>query len=139
MSKDLYLFRGVSGSGKTTIAEKLSEAADENPALISEDDYFTDDEGNYNYRKEDHERAFFEALRSVVLFMEFEKTGQIFLHGVFNKEWQLSVLKSVCRQHGYMMHVMTVEKHHDNDDEHDVPAEAKYRQLQGIKDTMQLR
>ena len=44
-SKTMVIVRGVSGSGKTQLAKELSEDG----VVLSTDDYFYDDEGNYNF------------------------------------------------------------------------------------------
>lgn len=41
--KTLYIVRGLPGSGKTTLAERIA------PIVCSADDYFTDENGRYNF------------------------------------------------------------------------------------------
>ena len=55
-NKMLILIRGLSGSGKTLLADSLTLNSDyeeiEGRASISADDYFTDDDGNYSFNHE---------------------------------------------------------------------------------------
>ena len=43
--KVMYVIRGVSGSGKSTLAKELGKEG----VILSTDDYFYDDNGNYNF------------------------------------------------------------------------------------------
>ena len=45
--KILYIIRGLSGSGKTTLANQLS------PVVYSADDWFTNEDGEYNFNPDE--------------------------------------------------------------------------------------
>lgn len=46
-TKQLYIMRGASGAGKTTLAKRLKEAT--GGVILSTDDFFTDENGVYNW------------------------------------------------------------------------------------------
>ena len=53
---DIFILRGLPGTGKTTLALFLSEVLP-NSVIISADDFFTNDNGEYNFEKEKIQEA----------------------------------------------------------------------------------
>ena len=52
-SPKMFIMRGVSGSGKSTTAEELAEEE----SIFSTDEFFTDDDGEYNFDMDKIEEA----------------------------------------------------------------------------------
>jgi adenylate kinase family enzyme len=72
----LILLRGLPGSGKSTLAETLSENG-KHPVL-SVDDYFTNETGDYHFEFEKNHLAYAECISRTENFMK-EKCEKIFI------------------------------------------------------------
>ena len=134
-TNDLYLLRGVSGSGKTTAAAHLCSKTDDG-VLIGEDDWFYVD-GEYDFEMSELDRAFYDALSRVEEAMSVEQ-NPIFVHGVFVEGWHLNILASLCEEWGYNFHSLVVENRHGNSSVHDVPTEDTQRQYHAINNSLKL-
>ena len=131
--KKLVLARGVAGAGKTTIAK---EFASEDAAFFGEDDYFGRGE-EYQYEPDHEEYAFYECLSQVEEALE-EGTEEVWVHGVFSKEWQIEILSSLCEKHGYRFYSLVVEKRHDASSVHNVPLGDREEMAEGIRASLSL-
>jgi predicted kinase len=114
MNKNLILVRGVSGSGKTTFANLISNI------VLSADDYFTDRQGNYNFdatylpsahescrsRTEDHMKAGF---------------SKICVANTFTQEWEMKEYFELAKKYGYRVFTVIVENRHGGTNVHNVP------------------
>ena len=49
VNKKVFLLSGVSGSGKNFVADLLAESFSELTVICCADDYFTDEDGVYNF------------------------------------------------------------------------------------------
>ena len=56
MQKSLIVLRGLPGSGKTTLANLLSE--NKKYPVFSIDDYFTDEKGKYHFKFDENHLAY---------------------------------------------------------------------------------
>jgi predicted kinase len=119
--KSLILLRGLPGSGKTSLAEVLSENG--MYPVFSVDSYFIDTESGeyiFDYR-ENHiayrecERKTREALRSGDL--------KVFVDNTFTIEWEIKPYMKMAAEYGYRVYVMTVEKRHSGANIHGISDE----------------
>jgi len=118
MARELILLRGLPGSGKSTLAAVLSESG--KYPMFSVDDYFTDEQGKYDFRFQENHLAYKqceEGVRSAML-EGFEK---ILVHNTFTMEWEMAPYTAMAEEHGYRLHVATVENRHGNDNVHAIP------------------
>lgn len=143
MNKTVFIISGVSGSGKSTLAKRLEEkyAASSYLSFVAvccADDFFTDRDGNYKFNPELLGAAhayckakFEESLRNpscncviVANTNTRKKDRQSYIDLALEAGVDLKNIFSIA-----------VENHHESDDVHNVPNEAKDRQRNQLKNS----
>ena len=116
--RELILLRGLPGSGKTTLAVVLSEYG--KYPVFSVDDYFTDENGRYEFRFQENHLAYKQCEENVKVAMQ-QGSEQILVHNTFTQEWEMDPYFKLAAEHGYRAHVATVENRHDGKNVHEIP------------------
>ncbi len=118
--KSLILLRGLPGSGKTTLAEVLSENG--KYPVLSIDSFFTDALGNYSFEFIKNHLAYksCEAQTQKQMHMGFEK---IFVDNTFTIEWEMEPYFKLAAEFNYRIFVLTVENRHGNKNVHHISDE----------------
>lgn len=121
MTKNLFLLRGLPGSGKTTLAKILLDLDNgEDTMSFSADDYFTDAEGNYNFDVnklgEAHIRCKLDTGEAMAAGVE-----HIIVHNTFTTEKEMKYYIELAETFNYRLFVLTVENWHGNSSVHNVP------------------
>lgn len=127
---ELIIIRGLPGSGKSTLSEVLSENS--KYPVFSIDDYFTDDNGNYNFEFSENYKAYIhcesrteDAMRALY--------PKIFIDNVFSLEWEMEPYLKLAGLYNYRVHIITVENRHGCENVHHISSEqiekmaAKYK------------
>ena len=117
---ELIILRGLPGSGKTTLAEVLSQGG--TYPVFSVDDYFTDENGHYEFRFQENHLAYKQCEEGVRTAMQ-QGAPKIILHNTFTIEWEMEPYFKLASEHDYRLHVLTVENRHGSGNVHDIPEE----------------
>ena len=112
--KDLILIRGISGSGKTTIAELITDK------VLSADNFFTDADGNYNFDASKLPLAHKWCKLRVEHQME-DAADKIVVANTFTQEWEMTDYFDLAKMYGYRVHSLIVENRHGGVNVHNVP------------------
>ena len=116
----LIILRGLPGSGKSTLAKVLSE---NKWPVFSIDSYFTDAVTNtYIFQFDKNHLAYKHCQDQTRKAM---KSGvvKIFVDNTFTIDWEIEPYFKMAAEAGYQVFVMTVEKHHDGNNIHNVGEE----------------
>tara|TARA_Y100000361_G_scaffold2433_2_gene2105 strand:+ start:9987 stop:10409 length:423 start_codon:yes stop_codon:yes gene_type:complete len=123
--KVLYIVRGLSGSGKSSIASELVNPIwdSESEAFIkdfySADDFFTDKEGRYNFDPNKLKEAHEECQKNVELAMQRDNVRKIAVANTFSQAWEAEPYFKLAEKHDY--HPFVLECQNDFGNIHDVP------------------
>ena len=100
--KELILFRGLPGAGKSTLANALCDVC------LSADDFFTDSEGAYHYDKAQIKSAHEDCLSRTAAAMKggAERIG---VANTFTEAWEMAPYYKAADSAGYRIHAVIVE------------------------------
>lgn len=116
--QSLIIFRGLPGSGKTTLVHLLNPL--EEWPVFSVDDFFTNAEtGEYHFEFDKNHLAYKQCVDKTEAAMK-QKKAKIFLHNTFTMEWELEPYFKLAKEFGYRVFVCTVENFHGNTNTHGV-------------------
>lgn len=116
--KVLYIVRGVSGAGKTSLAKSI--VGDSN--YFEADHFFEDEDGNYNFNAgmigEAHR-----CNRQVVELAMLTGTTPLAVSNTFTRLWEFKEFMDLAKQYEYTCFVITVENYHGCASIHAVPTD----------------
>ena len=138
---NLILLRGVSGAGKSTIAELFTDAV-----LVSTDDYFMEkewcticDDGEPvdAICNEDHNKYVFNANNLVINHQKCKDEVEsimrdvnkatlctIVVHNTFTQQWEMKAYYDLAKKYKFTVHTLIVENRHGSTSTHNVPQES---------------
>jgi predicted kinase len=132
---DLILLRGLPGAGKTTLASViLQNPSGYEPEILSADDFFVDNKGNYNFDssklREAHNYCQFRCSER----MRQQKT-RIVVANTFTQEWEMEEYFKMAERYNYRVHTIIVENRHGSNNIHGVPDD----KLQQMKQRFEIK
>ena len=116
MNKNLYLLRGLPGSGKSTMANML------NATCFEADMYFMRD-GEYRFDHTKLKMAHKWCQDSVEDCMNL-RYERIAVSNTFTQEWEMQAYYDLAKKHGYTVFSIIVENRHGGQNIHNVPDES---------------
>jgi predicted kinase len=121
MEKILILFRGLPGSGKSSLSSLLCEK------VFSADMYFEDmdDSGNlcYNFDDSKLKDAHEWCQKHTGLAMELNQYNILGVANTFTQEWDMEAYFEWAKKHDYKVFSIIVENRHGSSNIHGVPPE----------------
>lgn len=115
--KKLFLVRGVSGSGKSTVVRALARVDDE---VVANDDFMINTDGEYIFDATRLDEVAIKCQAVVAEAME-KGTERIFVHNTFTTEKEMQPYFDLAREHGYDIHTLIVENRGGFESLHEVP------------------
>ena len=113
--KTLYIVRGLPGSGKSSLAKKITET------LYSADDFFTNKKGEYNFNAKLLGKAH-EWCWGKVRDAMFLGVNAVAVANTFTQAWEAEKYYQIAEEYGYS--VFVIECQNDFGNVHDVPQES---------------
>ena len=132
---ELILLRGLPGSGKSTLAKIILQLrSTDEPEVLSADDFFEDNEGDYNFDptklKEAHNYCQFRCSERMR-----QQKARIVVANTFTQEWEMDEYFKMAERYNYRVHTVIVENRHGNENVHGVPED----KLQQMKNRFQIK
>lgn len=120
---DLILLRGVPGSGKTTLGEVILQCPGANSIdVLSADNFFMDDKGNYNFDVTKLKQAHNDCQQKCAERMKLE-ISRIIVANTFTEKWEMETYYEMAERYKYRVHSVIVENRHGGKNIHGVPEE----------------
>lgn len=117
----LILLRGLPGSGKTTLANLLSENG--KYPVLSIDSFFTDAQtGAYNFQFDKNHLAYKKCEEQTKTALQ-QGTEKIFVDNTFTLEWEMEPYFKLASEFNCRVHVVTVENRHAGKNTHSISQE----------------
>jgi len=135
MGKNLYIVRGLPGSGKSTFARSIAK-----PYQIFEADQYFMKRGKYNFDATKLKEAHDDCKQRVVRRMRENLFNSIFYNNIvvsntFTQDWEMKYYRSIGKRYGYKVHTIIVENRHYGTNIHGVPED----KLQVMEDRFEIK
>jgi predicted kinase len=114
--KELFLLRGVPGSGKTALANSIGGT------WVEADHYFLNENGDYEFDASKLKYAHKWCQDSVEESMSFQSI-KITVSNTFTQEWEMQPYFDLAEKYGYRVYSLICENRHSGVNQHGVPEE----------------
>ena len=133
--RKLILIRAVSGAGKSTFAKTFAPDS----CICCADDYFTDEQGNYNFDVSKIGQAHKACQEKYLSLIDSSSADTIVVANTSTKESDYKFYLDEAEKRGIMVFSLVLENRHRNKNIHNVPDHVLERQEQNIKNSLKLR
>ena len=131
---NLFLIRGLPGSGKTSMVHQLIDFAD---TYVASDDFMVNANGEYAYDKDRQPEVHGKCLDTVEESMK-KGVHRIFVHNTFTELWELEKYAMLAKNYNYNVHYIIKENRHNGISEHDVPPETLSKMQNNLESSIKL-
>ena len=138
MKKTVIITRGVSGSGKSTVADILV-GYHLSWVVCCADDYLYNDKGEYDFTLAKGGVNHIKCQKKFLQCLNDPDINGIVVANTNTKDSDWAFYKQEAEKVGAMVVVMVIENHHGGKDSHNVPEETLQRQKQNIINSLKLR
>jgi hypothetical protein len=123
--KELFLLRGLPGSGKSSLANSIGGT------WVEADMYFLNSAGEYKFNPmvlmEAHKWCRDRVEKEMKWYSELdpvlESDSRIVVSNTFTMEWEMQPYYDLAEKYGYRVYSLVVENRHGGVNEHGVPEE----------------
>lgn len=129
----LFLLRGVSGAGKTTLANTLSESLGDSIAFAADDFWGGEYDFEMSRLNEAHQWCQGQAEKAMKYGM-----SNVIVHNTLASSKELSPYLYLAEKHNYKVVSLIVENRHGNSSVHNVPKTALDRQRNKLMNSIKL-
>jgi predicted kinase len=126
--KNLYLIRGVPGSGKSTFTQTLT------PHHWEADMYFINEDGEYKFNIDEIKNAH-QWCRDMIEGAMKRNLDKIAVSNTFTQEWEMEPYFKLAEEYGYTVFSLIVENRHGGETQHGVPSD----KVQVMRDRFQIK
>jgi predicted kinase len=126
--KNLYLIRGVPGSGKSTFTQTLT------PHHWEADMYFINEDGEYKFNIDEIKNAH-QWCRDMIEGAMKRNLDKIAVSNTFTQEWEMEPYFKLAEEYGYTVFSLIVENRHGGENQHGVPSD----KVQVMRDRFQIK
>lgn len=133
--RNCIIIRGVSGAGKTTFCDLISEPK----KVICADDFFTDTNGNYNWNGSLIGRAHENCHHLFDWALKDDKIENIIIANTNTKPSDWKYYEDKAREAGLRVTFIVLENRCGSKNVHNVPEETLQRQEKTIRENLKLR
>ena len=125
---DIILVRGVSGAGKSTIADMLNVYL--NSCFSTDDMFMVGSKYKFDPSKlGEYHAAIVQKVKDVMVDLDYEHTSgedlltprTIIVHNTFTEEWEMQPYFDLAKEFEWRVHTIIVENRHGSKSIHDVP------------------
>ncbi|QNJ49343.1 ATPase [Escherichia phage Mt1B1_P17] len=133
--KQLIILRGVSGAGKSTVAEIISEGY---WPICEADQYHCTESGVYDWKPENVGKAH-AWCQGIVRDAMASNLNKIIVSNTSTTEKELKPYLALAEEFGYQVISLVVENRHGNDSIHEVPQYIRDQQEKRLRGSLKLQ
>lgn len=133
--KQLIILRGVSGAGKSTVAEIISEGY---WPICEADQYHYTERGVYDWKPENVGKAH-AWCQGIVRDAMASNLNKIIVSNTSTTEKELKPYLALAEEFGYQVISLVVENRHGNDSIHEVPQYIRDQQEKRLRGSLKLQ
>lgn len=128
----IVLLRGLPGAGKTAFAKLIAE--NNCYPVFSVDDFFTDENGHYEFEFSENYKAYDQCLINTEKALK-DGISKVIVHNTFTMDWEMKPYFNLAKSYNCQIFVLTVENYHNGQNTHGVSNE----QLKKMADKYQVK
>ena len=134
---ELFILRGVPGSGKSHVANALADSRYANAVICSADHYFTGADGIYRFDPTRLPEAHYDCFNNVRAAMS-RRDDRIVIDNCNVEPAHFELYEELAAQFGYRVYHLVIERRHNGVNSHGVPADRVETLAARLRDSIRL-